>query len=182
MEFHVREYRATDFDRLWQIDQLCFPRGISYTQMELSGFITQRNALTLLAEIDQSPADEEISAFPARQQHDGGTLTAQLPGTASQTREIAGFVIAHCMRRKTGRIMTLDVVPEARRQGLASQLMNACEGELRSLGCTEIFLETAVNNGPALSLYHKLGYEILRTLPDYYASHSLDAFLMGKRL
>jgi ribosomal protein S18 acetylase RimI-like enzyme len=39
-----------------------------------------------------------------------------------------------------------------------------------------------VNNEPALRLYRKLGYEVLRTLPEYYSSHSLDAYLMGKRL
>jgi ribosomal-protein-alanine N-acetyltransferase len=60
--------------------------------------------------------------------------------------------------------------------------MNACEERLRSLGCGEMYLETAVNNEPALRLYRKLGYEVLRTLPEYYSSHSLDAYLMGKRL
>jgi ribosomal protein S18 acetylase RimI-like enzyme len=50
------------------------------------------------------------------------------------------------------------------------------------LGCTDVYLETAVDNEPALRLYRKLGYEILRTLPEYYSSHALDAFQMGKRL
>jgi len=57
-----------------------------------------------------------------------------------------------------------------------------CEQRLRSLGCTDVYLETAVDNEPALRLYRKLGYEILRTLPEYYSSHALDAFQMGKRL
>ena len=30
-----------------------------------------------------------------------------------------------------------------------------------SFGCKEIYLETAVNNEPALRLYRKLGYQIL---------------------
>ncbi len=97
-------------------------------------------------------------------------------------RTIVGFVIAHGVRRKAGRILTLDIVPEARRMGLGSFLMEECERRLRLFGCQEMYLETAVNNEPALRLYRKLGYQILRTLPDYYASHSLDAFLMGKAL
>ncbi len=153
--FTIRGYRAADFDRLWDIDQLCFPPGIAYTQMELSGFITRRNAITLVGE------------FPAG-------FDAQHP--------IAGYIIAHPVRRKYGRILTLDVLPQARRLGLATKLMNACEDRLRGIGCTEIYLETAVDNESALRLYHKLGYEVLRTLPGYYASHSLDAFQMGKRL
>ena len=60
--------------------------------------------------------------------------------------------------------------------------MDECERRLRLFDCREIYLETAVNNEPALRLYRKFGYQVLRTLPDYYATHSLDAFLMGKPL
>jgi ribosomal protein S18 acetylase RimI-like enzyme len=160
--FTIREYRAADFDRLWQIDQLCFPPGIAYTQMELSGFITRRNAITLVGE------------FGALEHPDGSP--------APTADRIAGYVIAHPIRRKYGRILTLDILPEARRFGLASRLMNACEERLRALGCSEVYLETAVNNEAALRLYHKLGYEVLRTLPEYYSSPGLDAFQMNKRL
>lgn len=45
LAFSVRDYRSADFDRLCEIDQRCFPPGISYTQMELSGFTTRRNAI-----------------------------------------------------------------------------------------------------------------------------------------
>ena len=52
MAFHLRPYRAEDFDRLWEIDQLCFLEGIAYTQMELDGFLRRRNAIALVAEAD----------------------------------------------------------------------------------------------------------------------------------
>jgi len=152
--FTIRDYRSADFDRLWHIDQLCFPPGIAYTQMDLSGFIMRRNAITLVGEFQPGVADDPI----------------------------AGFVIAQPVRRKYGRILTLDILPQARRFGLATQLMNASEDRLRALGCSEIYLETAVDNEAALRLYRKLGYQVLRTLPEYYTSHSLDAFQMFKRL
>jgi len=152
--FAIRDYRSADFDRLWHIDQLCFPPGIAYTQMDLSGFIMRRNAITLVGEFQSGVADDPI----------------------------AGFVIAQPVRRKYGRILTLDILPQARRFGLATQLMNASEDRLRALGCSEIYLETAVDNEAALRLYRKLGYQVLRTLPEYYSSHSLDAFQMFKRL
>ena len=152
--FTIRDYRSADFDRLWHIDQLCFPPGIAYTQMDLSGFIMRRNAITLVGEFQSGVADDPI----------------------------AGFVIAQPVRRKYGRILTLDILPQARRSGLATQLMNASEERLRALGCSEIYLETAVDNEAALRLYRKLGYQVLRTLPEYYSSHSLDAFQMFKRL
>jgi ribosomal-protein-alanine N-acetyltransferase len=163
LTFNIRDYRALDFDRLWEIDQRCFPPGIAYTQMELSGFITRRNAITLVGELPSRPFDEQCANAAA---NDG----------------IAGFVIAHPVRRKYGRILTLDILPEARRFGLATRLMAACEERLRAAGCSKVYLETAVNNEAALGLYRTLGYEILRTLPEYYASHSLGAFLMSKPL
>lgn len=167
LAFHVRDYRAADFDRLWEIDQRCFPSGISYTQMELSGFITKRNAITLVGEFQ-----------PEEAKHDGAAASAE----GNSADRSAGFVIAHPIRRKYGRILTLDILPEARRHGLGIKLMTACEERLRSLGCADVYLETAVNNEPAVQLYSKLGYQVLRTIPDYYASHSLDAFQMRKRL
>ena len=96
--------------------------------MELNGFIMRAQCHHLVAE----PVPEK------------------LPQLDQRGRAIAGFVLAHPVRRKYGRILTLDILPEARRLGLATNLMNACEERLRSLGCTEIYLETAVNNEPGI--------------------------------
>lgn len=159
----IRDYGAADFDRLWQIDQLCFPPGIAYTQMDLTGYIVMRHAITLVAELR---APDAVAKGEAPTNH----------------AAVVGFVTAHALRGKVGRVLTLDVAPEARRFGLASRLMQECEQRLRTARCTQVYLETAVNNEAALGLYHKLGYQIVRTLPKYYSSHALDAFLMAKRL
>ena len=154
VDFVIRDYRPADFDRLWRIDQICFPAGIAYTQMDLTGFVTRRKAITLVAE------------FAAGTEFAG---------------HISGFAVAQPVRN-IGRIMTLDIVPEARRFGLGSKLMLACEARLLAGGCRQVFLETAVNNDSAIALYQKLGYAIVRTLPLYYPTHALDAYLMGKAL
>jgi len=164
VQFTIRDYRAADFDRLWQIDQLCFPEGIAYTQMELTGFVLRRNAITLVAEA--RTANPETGSHRIK----------------SDQARIAGFVVAHRIRTKFAHIVTLDIVPEARRTGLASRLMEECEQRLQDAGCTRVYLETAVNNEAALRLYHKLGYEVVRTLPEYYSSHALDAFQLTKHL
>ena len=154
VEFLIRDYRAADFDCLWAIDQTCFPPGIAYTQMDLTGFVTRRKAITLVAE------------FPPEGRFERG---------------IAGFAVAQPIRN-IGRILTLDILPEARRHGLGTRLMKATESRLISAGCRQIFLEAAVNNNAARALYERLGYSIVRTLPLYYPTHALDAYLMGKEL
>jgi ribosomal-protein-alanine N-acetyltransferase len=169
VQFSIRDYRAQDFDQLWQIDQLCFPRGIAYTQMELTGFIAKRKAITLVAEAPTVTSDTN-------------GLRGQHAAASTSLPQIAGFVVAQPIRGQVGHVVTLDIVPEARRFGLASRLMKECEQRLRTAGCILAYLETAVNNGPAQRLYHKLGYEIVRTLPGYYSSQCLDAFQMAKHL
>jgi len=165
VDFVIRPYRAADFERLWQIDQVCFAEGIAYTQMELSGFITRRNAIALVAEIPTAGKGSDSGSGDRPTKKDG----------------VVGYAIAQPFR-KTGRIITLDILPGARRHGLGCKLVMACEDRLRQRGCIEVYLEAAVNNEPALKLYHKIGYTILRTLPGYYHVHQLDAFLLGKAL
>jgi len=54
----LRSYRASDLDTLHQIDQACFPPGVSYSREELAGFIGHRNSATWVAEVEQ-----EITGF-----------------------------------------------------------------------------------------------------------------------
>jgi ribosomal-protein-alanine N-acetyltransferase len=169
VQYLIREYRAQDFDRLWQIDQTCFPHGMAYTQMELTGFINKRKAITLVAEAPSLSVN-------------GAEGVCQGTDHSTRPSAIGGFVVALPIRGQVGHVVTLDIVPQARRLGLASRLMHECEQRLRAAGCKLACLETAVNNEPAMRLYHKIGYEIVRTLPHYYSHQSLDAFQMMKHL
>jgi [ribosomal protein S18]-alanine N-acetyltransferase len=46
----VRSYRRSDLPKLHEIDQTCFPPGISYSREELERFIRMRSARTWVAE------------------------------------------------------------------------------------------------------------------------------------
>lgn len=48
--FRLREFEPTDFSRLYEIDQQCFPPGISYSRRELAYYINMRGTFTLIAE------------------------------------------------------------------------------------------------------------------------------------
>lgn len=93
---------------------------------------------------------------------------------------IAAFVIAH-KRRARAHIVTLDVLPRWRRQGLGRRLMRRCEKELTAAGVTTIRLETAAGNTAAQALYEALGYTCVRRIRSYYATGE-DAWLMQKAL
>jgi [ribosomal protein S18]-alanine N-acetyltransferase len=47
--FVIRDFRPSDFETLWRIDQECFSPGIAYSRAELKTYIRHRGAITLIA-------------------------------------------------------------------------------------------------------------------------------------
>jgi len=151
--FTLRKYRPADFDRLLAIDQACFVEGIAYSESEMRFFLSMPSATTLVAE---------------------------------KAGNIQGFIVADRFRQPRtshamGRIITIDVAPQAQHSGLGTLLLNKAEETLAQAGCNSVLLEVAVDNDPALRFYKKHGYSVLKTLPRYYLD-SIDGLLMGKRL
>ncbi|MGH9645629.1 MAG: GNAT family N-acetyltransferase [Bryobacteraceae bacterium] len=162
MRFPLREFEQADFDRLYEIDQVCFPPGIAYSRRELEYYMNRRGAFTLVAE---TVAGKE------------------------KTPEIAGFIVVEKVRQQAGpkksrglgHIITIDTVEKFRRHGLGSLLMRDAEDRLQSLECHGVVLEAAVDNAAAIAFYKRLGYVVLKTIPRYYQGR-LDALMMIKRL
>ena len=163
----IRDFHRADFDRLWRIDQECFEPGISYTKVELAHYMAMRGAFTLVAE-DESRLSKDDSRSDRRPR-------------LSKPPEILGFVVAQRDRRGRGHIVTIDVIATARRSGVGTRLMQAAEAQLVEKGCDLVYLETAVNNDPAIRFYARHGYSVLQTIPRYYHGE-LDALLMAKKL
>jgi [ribosomal protein S18]-alanine N-acetyltransferase len=154
--FTLRDFRRQDLEILWKIDQLCFAPGIAYSKRDLAIFVRLWRSFTLVAE-------------------------AALPGQESAPpQQIAGFLVAQA-RSTTGHIITIDVLPGARRTGLGSQLLQAAESRLLAAGCHNVYLETAVDNQPAREFYKRHGYILVKTVPRYY-SDGTDALILTKDL
>ena len=115
----------------------------------------------------------ELAFYMARKR--GFTLVAESEG------RIIGFVVVDRDRQGQGHVITIDVLPEARRSGLGSRLMEAAEERLRGLGYSVVMLEVAVDNDAALAFYKRHGYSIVHTLPRYYLD-SVDALVLSKDL
>jgi ribosomal-protein-alanine acetyltransferase len=91
--------------------------------------------------------------------------------------EIAGFAIARVdIGRNTsfGHILTVDIAPAYRRQGIAQKLLQEIETIFREKGIKECRLEVREDNVAALNLYQKLGYKKVGKLEKYYGdTHGL---------
>jgi ribosomal-protein-alanine N-acetyltransferase len=152
VDFTLRDFHNSDLETLWRIDQRCFAPGISYSQPELAAYIRLLNSFTLIAET--SNPDQ---------------------------RQIIGFLVATANRRHQGHVITIDVLPDQRRFGVGSRLLNAAEERLLLRQCTSVVLEAAVNNTSALAFYKRHGYFVVKTIPRYYPD-GLDAFVLEKNL
>lgn len=79
-------------------------------------------------------------------------------------------------------VQTIAVVAEARRQGIARELMRLMLDEASSRGARETFLEVRVDNPGAQALYELLGFVGIAVRPRYYMPDGVDALVMKKEL
>lgn len=177
MDFTLRKLRPGDFEVLWAIDQTCFPPGISYSRQELSAYIRRWSAFTEVAE-QQSPKE---SAFQNRSLNKDMLHKNALDQNPLPQSHIVGFIVAEISRRNEGHIITIDVLPEVRQQGIGSKLLAMAEERLREAKCDTVILEAAVDNQAALAFYDRHRYFAFKTLVHYYPN-GVDAFVLRKDL
>lgn len=121
VRFQLRQFEPADFKILWQIDQACFDPQLAYSQAEMAFYMRRSGSFTLVAEAEKKANKAEDRHRPAK------TNGESLSGIAGN--RILGFIIAES-RRRTGHIITIDVVEEARRAGVGSALLQAAEEKL----------------------------------------------------
>ena len=79
-------------------------------------------------------------------------------------------------------ILTVGVVPAARRRGIGRLLVAALVEEARRRGATEAFLEVRVDNDAARTLYAGLGWADVGRRRGYYNLGRVDAVVMRREL
>jgi len=136
----------------------------------------QEEDLETLCEIDRICFAADIAFSRAE-------LSLQINHPESITRvgeglgRILGFVVARIEHPSQAHLLTLDVVPEARRCKIGISLMRSLHRILAKEGVGVAFLEVSVENRPAQRLYEKLHYRYLETLYGYYQGRE-DAYRM----
>jgi len=145
----LRPVAREDVDTLFTLDQICFQPGIAYSRAELKFFLFHPAGISLVA------ADE------------GG---------------IAGFAIAETRMhhgQPVGHIVTIDVDPSRRRQGVGRLLMDAVMEGCREAGVSRLQLEVAVDNDGGVAFYKELGFSPAGRIRGYYMG-KLDALVMER--
>lgn len=150
---NFRPFQLPDFERLCELDRICFAEGIAYSPEEIARWLAQRGTFCYVAE--SSPQGSEAA--------------------------VVAWVLATRGRKGLGHIITIDVHPDYRRRKLGEALMQRAEERLLQEGCQRCGLEVAVANQQAMAFYERRGYQRVRELPRYY-SDGTDAWLMEKML
>lgn len=94
-----------------------------------------------------------------------------LIAVARDEERVVGWAIALLRRHsryETARLYSLAVDPDLRGRGVGERLSRHLLCEIERLGVGRCFLEVAQENQAAKSLYERLGFVTLATLPNYY--------------
>ena len=151
--FAVRPAAMPDLEALTAIDAACFPPGIAYPREEIEFLLSTSTIMTLVAE---------------------------------RSGVIVGFAALECRRRsrqnaRYGELVTIEVLPEFRRESIGASLYRTLENHLRQWGGSSILLHVSVENISALRFYRRLGYRVVSRIPQYYL-RKIDAWQMEKNL
>ncbi len=96
----------------------------------------------------------------------------------------AGFALYRAVDGEA-ELLTISVMPEARRSGIGADLLAACEDGARASGAARLFLEVAEGNVAARALYDRAGYRECGRRKGYYRrpdTTSDDAVVMEKAI
>ncbi len=91
--------------------------------------------------------------------------------------QVIGFASGRVQPNHLAHVLTLDVLPEVRRQRIGTVLMSSLHSEFRKKAISQVVLEVSVQNVAARRLYEALRYEMRETLRGYYNSRE-DAYRM----
>jgi ribosomal-protein-alanine N-acetyltransferase len=92
----------------------------------------------------------------------------------------AGMIVCRTVL-EDAEVLTVAVDPTLRGKGVGRALLEAAIGVARQAGATAMFLEVAIDNAPALSLYQRAGFVRAGLRKGYYdrgAAGSADAAAM----
>lgn len=96
---------------------------------------------------------------------------------------LSGFLLAR-VAADEAEILSIGVLPDHRRQGIARQLLAEAASRARERGAARLFLEVAADNRAARALYLREGFAQVGRRPHYYryGNRTIDALVLARPL
>jgi ribosomal-protein-alanine N-acetyltransferase len=154
--FKLRKFEPDDLQDVMRINRVCLPEN--YTDMFFMDLHERFPQTFIVAE-----QDHELVGYIMSRIEVG----------------LSNFGLGGLIRK--GHIVSLAVMPQARRKGVASALLNGAMAGMCNYKAKQIYLEVRVTNEAGVNLYKKVGLDTIRTIPGYY-SDGEDAYVMSKKL
>ncbi len=154
--FKLRKFGPDDLQDVMQINRICLPEN--YTDMFFMDLYERFPQTFIVAEENGQIIGYIMSRIEVGISNFG----------------LGGLV-------KKGHVVSIAVMPQARRKGAASALIKAAMDGMCYYKAKQIYLEVRVTNDAGINLYKKLGLEVTRTISGYY-SDGEDAYVMTKKL
>lgn len=156
--FQLREFKPEDLQSVISINLKCLPEN--YSSQFFLELYERYPKLFIVAELD-----ERIVGY---------IMCRIETGISEFKRPIFGVA-------KKGHIVSIAVLPEFRRCGIAEKLIDQAMRGMVEYGATECYLEVRTTNDAAVGLYKKSGFETIRSISGYYCDGE-DAFVMAWKL
>ena len=154
--FTLRQFQPSDLQRVMYINRTCLPEN--YTSFFFLDLYRRFPLTFLVAEED----GEVVGYIMCR-------IETGLPNLG-----FFGLI-------KKGHVVSIAVMPEHRGKGIGYTLMKEAMKNMEKYNAKECFLEVRVSNQPAINLYKKLGFQVVKTIRHYYMDGE-DAYLMARKL
>jgi ribosomal-protein-alanine N-acetyltransferase len=155
-KYRLRQFKPSDLDEVIRINRECLPEN--YTTLFFMN-IFRRFPKTFIVAIDDG---ETVGYIMCRIE------------TGIPSFKILGIT-------KKGHVISIAVLPEHQKKGLGFALVQEAMHSMVGYTAKECYLEVRTSNLPAIELYKKLGFEVTRTIKNYYADRE-DAFVMARHL
>ena len=154
--YKIRPFSPSDLDGVMKINRECLPEN--YAPLFFINLYKRFPATFLVAEIE----GELIGYIMCRIE------------TGIPSFKLLGIT-------KKGHVISIAVFPSHHHKGIGYTLIQEATQAMANYKAKECYLEVRESNLPAINLYKKLGFEVARTIRNYY-SDGEDAYLMAKPL
>jgi len=156
LNYKFRRFKPSDLEGVMRINRECLPEN--YTTFFFMNLYKRYPETFIVAEVNK-----EIVGY----------IMCRIE-TGIPSFKLLGIT-------KKGHVISIAVLPNHQQKGIGYALMREATQAMVNYNAKECYLEVRESNLPAVQLYKKLGFEIARTIKNYYADGE-NALLMAKQL